>query len=127
ARGLTQFVGREAELRTLVGAFDQAGAGHGQVVALVGDPGMGKSRLVWEATHSRLAEDWLILESASVAYGTGTLYLPVIELLKVYFHIETRDDEHAIRGKVNGKVLALDEALEPTLPALLALLDVEVA
>ena len=127
ARGLTRFVGREHELRTLVEAFEQAGAGHGQVVALVGDPGMGKSRLVWEATHSHVAEGWLILESASVAYGTGTLYLPIIELLKAYFQVEIRDDEHAIREKVSGKVLELDEALEPILPALLALLDVEVA
>jgi class 3 adenylate cyclase/tetratricopeptide (TPR) repeat protein len=127
ARGLTSFVGREAELRTLLGSFEQAATGHGQVIALVGDPGMGKSRLVWEAVHSRLAEDWLILESASVAYGKGTLYLPVIELLKIYFQIEIRDDEHAIREKVSSKALDLDGSLEPILPALLALLDVEVA
>ena len=63
ARGLTRFVGRSAEFETLCQALERAGAGHGQVVALVGEPGVGKSRLFWEFTHSRRTVDWLILKA----------------------------------------------------------------
>jgi predicted ATPase len=126
ARGLTRFVGRNAELETLRQALEKGRAGHGQVVALVGEPGVGKSRLFWEFTHSRRTVNWLILESGSVSYGKATAYLPVIDLLKAYFRIEDRDDVRRIREKVTGKLLTLDRALEATLPALLALLDVAV-
>jgi hypothetical protein len=126
ARGLTRFVGRTAEFETLCQALERAGASHGQVVALVGEPGVGKSRLFWEFTHSRRTVDWLILESGSVSYGKATAYLPVIDLLKAYFNIEDRDDVRKIREKVTGKLLTLDKSLEPTLPAFLTLLDVTV-
>ena len=76
ARGLTRFVGRSAEFETLCQALERAGAGHGQVVALVGEPGVGKSRLFWEFTHSRRTVDWLILESGSVSYGKATPIFP---------------------------------------------------
>jgi len=124
ARGLTRFVGRTAEFETLCQALERAGAGRGQVVALVGEPGVGKSRLFWEFTHSRRTVDWLILESGSVSYGKATAYLPVIDLLKAYFKITDRDDQREIREKVTGKLLTLDKSLEPTLPAFLTLLDV---
>jgi class 3 adenylate cyclase/tetratricopeptide (TPR) repeat protein len=124
ARGLTRFVGREGELDHLRHALEQARAGHGQVVALVGEPGVGKSRLVWEFTHSHRTQGWLGLEANSVSYGKTTPYLPVIDLLKAYFQIEARDEARRVREKVTGKLLALDRALEPALPAILALLDV---
>jgi len=126
ARGLTRFVGRDAELDTLRRALDKAGNARGQVVALVGEPGVGKSRLFWEFTHSRRTVDWLILESGSVSYGKATPYLPLIDLLKAYFKISGRDDHREVREKVTGKLLTLDKALEPTLPAFLTLLDVAV-
>jgi len=126
ARGLTRFVGRTAEFETLCQALERAGAGRGQVLGLVGEPGVGKSRLFWEFTHSRRTIDWLILESGSVSYGKATAYLPVTDLLKAYFAIEDRDDVRKIREKVTGKLLTLDKSLEPALPAFLALLDVTV-
>ena len=98
--------------------------GHGQVVALVGEAGVGKSRLVYELVHSHRTQGWLVLESASVSYGKATPYFPVIDLLKRYCHIEERDDSRTIRAKITGHVLTLDEALQDTIPALLALLDV---
>jgi class 3 adenylate cyclase/tetratricopeptide (TPR) repeat protein len=125
-RGLTRFVGRNAELEQLRSALDRASLGHGQVVAVVGEPGVGKSRLFWELTHSHRVHGWLILQSASVSYGKATAYLPVIELLRGYFEIESRDDPRKIREKVTGKVLTLAPALGPAVPALLALLDVPV-
>jgi predicted ATPase len=96
------------------------------VVAVVGEPGVGKSRLVWELTHSHRVQGWLIVQAASVPYGQATAYLPVIELLRGYFGIEGRDDSRKIREKVTGKVLTLAPALGPAVPALLALLDVPV-
>jgi class 3 adenylate cyclase/tetratricopeptide (TPR) repeat protein len=123
ARGLTRFVGRQMELDGLRQALERAQAGHGQVVALVGEPGVGKSRLVYEVVHSHHTQGWRVLESASVSYGKATPYFPVIELLKRYFRIEDADDAREIRAKVTGHVLTLDESLQETIPALLALLD----
>jgi tetratricopeptide (TPR) repeat protein len=126
ARGLTRFVGRDPELEQLRVALDRAKAGHGQVVAVVGEPGVGKSRLYWEFVHSHRTEGCLVLESRSVSYGQATSYLPVIDLLKGYFALETRDDPRRLREKVTGRLLTLDESLRPTLRALLALLDLAI-
>ena len=126
ARGLTRFVGRQAEFEALRQALERAGTGHGQVVAVIGEPGVGKSRLVYEFIRSHHTQDWLVLESSSVSYGKATAYLPVLDLLKAYFQIDDRDDGRKIREKLTGKLLTLDAALGPTLPAFLALLDVPV-
>ena len=79
AHGLTRFVGREAELAALRQVLDQAGAGHGQVVAIVGDAGVGKSRLVYECPvpPRRAGARWRVL----VSYGQATPYFPVVDLL----------------------------------------------
>jgi class 3 adenylate cyclase/tetratricopeptide (TPR) repeat protein len=126
ARGLTRFVGRDAELEHLRQALARAGAGQGQVVAGVGEAGMGKSRLLYEFTRLHHTHGWLLLASNSVSYGKATAYLPVLDLLKGYFQIASHDDARRIREKVTGKLLTLDRALEPTLPAFLALLEVPV-
>ncbi len=126
ARGLTRFVGREAELQIVNQALEKARAGRGQVVALVGDPGVGKSRLFWEFIHSHRTHGWLVLESGTASYSKSSVYLPVIDLLKAYFQIESRDDLRKIREKVTGKILSLDRALESGLPAFLTLLEVPV-
>jgi tetratricopeptide (TPR) repeat protein len=80
--------------------------------------------LFYEFIHSHRTEGWLIIESGSVSYGKATPYLPVIDLLKAYFKIHDRDTQRNVREKVTGKLLTLDKALEPALPALLSLLDV---
>ena len=125
-RGLTRFVGRDHELEHLRRAQQLVAEGHGQVVAVVGEAGVGKSRLVYEFTHTHRLQGWRVLESASVSYGKATSYLPVIDLLKGYFKIQDRDDLREMREKVTGKLLTLDESMKPALPALLALLDVPV-
>ena len=125
-RGLTRFVGRDTELGQLHQALTRAAAGHGQIVAGVGEPGVGKSRLFFEFTHSHRTQGWPLLESHSVSYGKATPYLPLIELLKAYFGIEASDDARKIREKVTGKLLTLDRALEPMLPAFLTLLEVPI-
>src|SRR4029434_6424385 len=124
ARGLTRFVGRDTEFAALVQALERAGTGHGQVVAVVGEAGVGKSRLVYECIHSHHTQGWQVLESTSVSYGKATPYAPVMDLLKRYAHVEAHDDPRTVRAKVTGQILTLDEALQDTLPALLSLLDV---
>jgi tetratricopeptide (TPR) repeat protein len=122
-RGLTRFVGRQHELEALHQVLAQAAAGHGQVAALVGEAGMGKSRLAYEFVHAHPTQGWLVLESASVSYGKATPYFPVLDLLKRYCHLEEQDDPRTVRAKVTGQVLTLDTALQDTLPAFLSLLE----
>jgi class 3 adenylate cyclase/tetratricopeptide (TPR) repeat protein len=126
ARGLTRFVGRVNELDLLRRALERARNGHGQVVAVVGEAGVGKSRLYWEFTHSHRAAGWLVVESSSVSYGKATSFLPIIDLLKGYFQIEAGDEPRRKREKLTGRLLSLDRALESSLPALLWLLDLPV-
>jgi class 3 adenylate cyclase/tetratricopeptide (TPR) repeat protein len=123
ARGLTPFVGRQHELDALHRALERAGAGHGQVVAMVGEAGVGKSRLVYEGVRLHRTRAWLVLESAAVSYGKAAPYFPVVELLKRYVRVEDADDPRTIQAKVRGHLLTLDETLQDTIPALLALLD----
>jgi class 3 adenylate cyclase/tetratricopeptide (TPR) repeat protein len=126
ARGLTPFVGRQAELAALHQALEQAGAGHGQVVAVIGGPGVGKTRIFHEFTQASRSQGWLLLESSSASYGKATPYLPLIDLLKAYFQLEDCDDGRRIREKLTGRLLTLDPAFGPTLPAFLNLLEVPV-
>ena len=123
ARGLSRFVGRDQELESLLLALQQAGAGQGQVAAVVGEAGVGKSRLVYECVHAHHTQGWLVLESASVSYGKATPYFPVLDLLRRYCHLEDGDDARTLRAKVTGQVVTLDAALQEAVPALLGLLD----
>jgi class 3 adenylate cyclase/tetratricopeptide (TPR) repeat protein len=125
-RGLTRFVGRQHELAILHQAVDRVGTGQAQIVAVIGEPGIGKTRLFHEFIQFRRIRGWLVLEGSAVSYGKAIPYLPIIELLKAYFAIEDRDEEQKIREKVTGKLVTLDTALGPTLPAFLTLLDVPV-
>jgi class 3 adenylate cyclase/tetratricopeptide (TPR) repeat protein len=124
AQGLTRFVGRENELEALHQALARTAAAHGLVIAIVGEPGVGKSRLVWEVTHSHGVQGWLVLQAGSVSYGKATSYLPIVDLLRAYFCIEDRDGPGTVRDKLTSKLLSLDRTLEGHLPALLSLLDV---
>jgi len=122
-RGLTRFVGRDAEIEVLRRSLERAGAGHGQVVAVVGEAGVGKSRLHWEFTRSHHADGWLVLRGRSVSYARGTPYVPTIELLKTYLGIQERDDPREVRVRVADKLLTLDRTPEALLTPLLALFD----
>jgi predicted ATPase/class 3 adenylate cyclase len=152
-RGLTKFVGREREMEALKHAAEQAKGGHGQIVAAMAEPGVGKSRLLFEykaieggaktvgpafqpvndslerlshrlAGRDACPTDWMVLEALSVSYGKASAYLPVIDLLGNYFDITTTDDERKRREKVAGKTTMLDRSLEDTLPYLFSLLGI---
>jgi predicted ATPase len=86
-----------------------AQAGHGQVVGLVGEAGVGKSRVFWEFGRSPAMHGWLTLEAGSVSYGKATSYLPLIDLMSRYFDIQPRDEERRAREKISGKLFALGE------------------
>jgi len=122
-RGLVRFVGRQAEMEQKRRALDLARAGHGQIVAVMGEPGVGKSRLCYE---SKLISEGgcLILATFSVSHGKAYPYLPLIELLKEYFKITPQDDEQRRREKVGSKVLMLERTLEDTLLYLFSLLGI---
>jgi transcriptional regulator with AAA-type ATPase domain/tetratricopeptide (TPR) repeat protein len=123
---MTRFVGRREELELLRSRLSLAQGGHGQVAAILGDAGVGKSRLIYEFAPAQRLDGWRVLETTAVSYGQAMSYLPVIALLKSYFAIQDQDDPSEVNEKITGKLLTLDAALQPTLPALLALLDVPV-
>ena len=123
-RGLSRFVGRQTELERMQYALEQAKAGHGQIVGVMGEPGLGKSRLFHEFKLTA-QRGCLVLEAFSVSHDRMSPYLPIIELLRRYFQIESQDDERQRKEKVGGKVLMLDRSLEGTLPYLFALLGIE--
>jgi|RhiMethySRZTD1v2_1073278.scaffolds.fasta_scaffold33379_3 class 3 adenylate cyclase/tetratricopeptide (TPR) repeat protein len=128
ARGLSKFVGRQNEIESLSRAAARAKAGHGQVVALVGEAGVGKSRIVLEFARSLEAQGWLILEGGSVSYGKATSYLPLIDLLSRYFQIQDRDSEQQVRERIGKKLLALgDEKLLAQMPLLSGILGISVS
>jgi len=128
ARGLSKFVGRQDEIESLSRAATRAKAGHGQVVALVGEAGVGKSRIFFEFTRSLGAQGWLIMEGGSVPYDKATSYLPLIDLLSRYFQIQDRDTEQQVRERIGRKLLALgDEKLLAQMPLLSGVLGISVS
>src|SRR5579863_3016712 len=122
-RGLTKFVGREREMEAMKHAAGQVQAGHGQIVAAMAEPGVGKSRLFFEFKATSQS-GWMVLETFSVSHGKASAYLPVIDLLHGYFKIVGDDDQRTRREKLTGRVLALDRALEDSLPYLFSLLGI---
>jgi class 3 adenylate cyclase/tetratricopeptide (TPR) repeat protein len=125
-RGLTRFVGRDAELEQLGRALERSATGDGQVVGVMGEPGVGKTRLFYELITQPVMQGWLVLATSAVSYEKSTPYLPVIDLLQAYFEITDRGAVGQMREKIVGRLLNLDRELEPLLPAFLALLDVPV-
>jgi class 3 adenylate cyclase len=126
ARGLTHLVGREAELEELQVALERARAGNGQLVAVVGEPGVGKSRLIWELIASHVPAGFRVLHSRSVSHGKATSYLPLVDLLTAYFGLDQQGDVAAARARITDALLALDATLGRNLTALLTLIGFEV-
>ena len=110
-------------MESLRRAAEQAKLGRGQIVAAIAEPGVGKSRLLFEF-KAVSQSGFMVLEAFSVSHGKASPYLPVIDLLHGYFKISKSDDTRTRREKVNGKVLTLDRSLEETIPYLFALLGI---
>ncbi len=110
AQMLTRFVGRETEIAELRRAAGRAMSGRGQVVAVVGEPGVGKSRLVHEFTRAWLDPGWRLLEAAAVSYARSTPYLPVIRLLRHCFGLEENPSPEQIRQAIMRQLAVVDPA-----------------
>jgi class 3 adenylate cyclase/tetratricopeptide (TPR) repeat protein len=122
-RGLTKFVGREREMEALRHAAEQARSGHGQTVAAIAEPGVGKSRLFFEFKATSQS-GWMVLETFSASHGKASAYLPVIDLLHTYFRIAGEDDQRVRREKVAGRLSILDPSLDDARPYLFTLLGI---
>jgi tetratricopeptide (TPR) repeat protein len=125
-RPLSRFVGRERELAALEDLLGRVREGRGQVVGIVGEPGVGKSRLCYEFIRAHQTQAWLILETSADSYGQAIPYLPVIELLKSYFQIASCHDTSTLQDKVADKLRTMGRSLASSLPAVLTLLDVPI-
>jgi class 3 adenylate cyclase/tetratricopeptide (TPR) repeat protein len=123
-RGLTRFVGREHEVQTLLDCFEQAQAGHGQIVFLVGEAGLGKSRLLLECRRQiGTAATWL--QGHALSFGKSMVLHPLIDLLRRNFGIEEDDAEAIVIDKINEGVLRLGAEMRTVLPYLRYVLGVD--
>jgi class 3 adenylate cyclase/tetratricopeptide (TPR) repeat protein/ribosomal protein L40E len=125
ARGLTQFVGRENALRALIGAYNKARAGSGQVVGLVGEAGVGKSRLLLEFRNQLPRGEFTYFEGQCLTFGGAMAYLPILQIIRSYFKIKKGDPESLIKRNMEAKILQLDENLNSILPPFYDLLSLD--
>ena len=116
ARGLSRFVGRERELALLEEALAEATAGRGQVVGIVAEPGVGKSRLCWEFVARCRSRGVLVYEAHGLPHGKAIPLLPWLELLRNAFGLAEQDGAEAARDKIAGRMLRLDPGLAEAVP-----------
>jgi class 3 adenylate cyclase/tetratricopeptide (TPR) repeat protein len=126
ARGLTRFVGRENSMAALMEAYEKVRNGAGQIVGVVGEAGVGKSRLLFEFRHRLLQEEFGYLEGRCIHFGGAMPYLPILDLLRSYFEIREGEREMVIRKRVRERILGLDEKLRGIISPILDLLSLKV-
>jgi class 3 adenylate cyclase/tetratricopeptide (TPR) repeat protein len=123
-RGLTPLIGRTRELALLQEHFEQAKAGHGQVVFVTGEAGIGKSRLMLEFRRS-LGDEVPWIEGHCISYGQNIPYVPIVDLIKGRYGVEEGDDDARIIARVNEGTAQWDETARPSVPYLKYLLNVD--
>jgi class 3 adenylate cyclase/tetratricopeptide (TPR) repeat protein len=126
AKGLTKFVGRSNSMAALKRAFGEAKSGKGQVVGIVGEAGVGKSRLLLEIRKGLSNEEYMYLEGRCLHFGGSMPYLPVLDILKSYFDIKDGDREFIIKDKMSEKLSSLDDKLKGHLPCIQDILSLRV-
>jgi class 3 adenylate cyclase/tetratricopeptide (TPR) repeat protein len=126
AKGLTRFVGRKSSMATLLDVFDKVKSGSGRVVGLLGEAGVGKSRLLLEMRNMLPQGEYHYLEGRCLQYGGSMAYLPVLDILRSYFDIKEGDREFLIKKKMEEKILDLDEKLKGVIPPFQSLLSLKV-
>ena len=125
AKGLTRFVGRKNSMAALMEPFERVEAGSGQLVGVVSEAGVGKTRLMLEFKNRLTPGSYTYLQGQCLHYGDSIIYLPILDIIKSYFEIEEGDREFIIRKKIKEKVLGLDEKLEHTIPSFQELLSLK--
>jgi class 3 adenylate cyclase/tetratricopeptide (TPR) repeat protein len=123
-RGFTDFTGRRHELITLNSCLDKVVTGYGQFVTVVGEAGVGKSRLVFEFRHSIDRDKFTVLEGRCQSYGSNVPYLPFLNALKRGLHLSEDDTPSELEEKVISNILSIDQTLEQFLPFYLHLLSI---
>jgi len=118
ARGLSKFVGRGDEMAALEAALARAREGHGQVVGVVAEPGVGKSRLCFELLERCRARGLRTLEGRALAHGRNVPFLTILQVFRAYYGITDQDSDRVAREKIAGRLLLLDEAFREDLPIL---------
>jgi tetratricopeptide (TPR) repeat protein len=126
ARELTRFVGREKELERISQCLGRAVGGEGCVVDVVGEAGVGKSRLVYEFVQTLPEREYLVLRSWCRYYGVAVPYLPIVEILRAFFDIDEAEDHDLSRWKIKEKMAAFDGRLDDMLPPLYEVLSLKV-
>jgi class 3 adenylate cyclase/tetratricopeptide (TPR) repeat protein len=126
AKGLTEFVGRTNSMAALKGSLEKAESGEGQVVGLVGEAGVGKSRLLFELKKELPKDRYTYLEGRCLHFGGSMAYLPILDILRLYFEIREGDREFIIKKKMTEKIVDLDEKLHGYLPCFQELLSLKV-
>jgi tetratricopeptide (TPR) repeat protein len=126
AKGLTRFVGRKSSMTALREALEETKAGSGQVVGIVGEAGVGKSRILHEFKNMLPQNKYAYFEGRCLHFGGSMSYLPFLDILRFYFDVKEGDSESIIKKKMAGGVAGLDEKLENTLPPLIELLSLKV-
>ena len=126
AEGLGDFVGRQREVAQLANALDRVRAGRGEVVAVAGEPGIGKSRLVHEFIRSYQARGCKIAETGAVSHGNNTSYLPINNLLRAWFGIGPNADQTAMAASVRAEIASLSQPIEDLATAVRAVLNLPI-
>jgi class 3 adenylate cyclase/tetratricopeptide (TPR) repeat protein len=123
-RGLTPFLGRERELELLLDGLERAKSGRGQAFSIMGEAGVGKSRLLYEFRKAVANEDVSFIEGRCLSYSTNVAYHPIIDLLKSTFDIHEDDNDDRIRDRVRKGLKDMGVETSSTLPFVLELLSV---
>jgi class 3 adenylate cyclase/tetratricopeptide (TPR) repeat protein len=126
AKGLTRFVGREHEIQTLQDAFGKVQSGEGQVVGIVGEAGVGKSRLLLEFRNTLPKGDYTYFEGRCLHYGGSMPYLPILDVIRSFIGVKEGEQEHVIRHKLKERIFGLDENLRYVIPPFQELLSLKV-
>ena len=126
AKGLTRFVGRKNSMAALMEAYEKAQSGSGQIVGVVGDAGVGKSRLILEFINQLPKSEFTHFEGQCLHFGGAMSYLPILDILRSFFEIKEGDREFLIKKNMKEKILQLDESLHGVLPPFHKLFSLEI-
>jgi class 3 adenylate cyclase/tetratricopeptide (TPR) repeat protein len=126
AKGLTRFVGRTHEIETLKAAFEKVQSGEGQVIGIVGEAGVGKSRLLLEFRNILPKGDYTYFEGRCLHYGGSMPYLPILDVTRSFIGVKEGEQEHVIRQKLKERILGLDQNLAHVIPPYQELLSLKV-